>query len=146
MFPDFSRPPIPPNGPRRRWSRWLVTALIAIGLGALATLLGGFVLGILVAILAVVVDYSSDWFFGRTSPFFRQPESDFDTPDLPRVADREEVQAYRGWQQRRVTRYQYERVVARRRLAHREISREQFDALIAYIGDAEAGRPAKPGS
>lgn len=144
MFPDLSRPPVPPNGPRRRWRRWLVIVLFAIGLGVLTTLIAGFVLGILVAIFVLVIDYTTVRLFGFSSPFFRQSESDYDTPDLPRAADREEVQAYRLWEQQRVTRYQYERVVARHRLAHREISREEFDALIAYIGDAEAGRSPEP--
>jgi hypothetical protein len=116
------------------------------------TLLFSFVLGI---VMAIVLNALFGIVIGAAAAsisfaFFRlyhtsrspggRPDSDYDTPDVPRLSDKEEVQAYRALRRGRITRFQYERVVARRKYAHLDLTPPQFDELMAYINDAEAGR------
>lgn len=140
MFPDFTRPPVPPQTSAHAVAAvvgpLLFAAVLGVVMGAFINFLFGAVIGLASGSIALLGF--------RLYNISRNPrgrsDSDYDSPDAPRLADLDERQAYRALRRGRITRFQYERVVTRRKYAHGDLTHSQFEAVMSYIGQAEAGQ------
>ena len=140
MYPDFSRPPIRPSTAGRNALAVVGTLVFALALGLFLAVVLNFFFGLAIGIAASAIVYAMFRLSGVSHATASRGESDFDTPDAPRTADREEVRAYRAWRRGGITRFQYERAVARRKYAHGDLTHADLDQVMTYINEAEAGR------
>jgi uncharacterized membrane protein len=156
VLPDLGRPPAG-LGPRREaWIRYsLLISLFFTVLVLVLILLGEapgippVLAGTLLLVLLVVVllgSYSMyrlgvgnsvlfQTFAARRGARFGNPDA-----DTRRRADRQETEARRLLRRKKITRVQYERILAQRRFAHGELTSAEYHEVLAFL-DRVSGAP-----
>lgn len=141
---DLSRPPPSPMGLRVPW--WLPVAVLWSGGFALIVLILWMVfpghearvviletatVAPLPVIAGLLIYYRMR--YGPSGVHWPVPEDRFDTSDAPRVADKEERTAYHQLRKGRISRRQYERIIAYRHFVHGEISRTEYHHIVSEL-------------
>lgn len=160
MFPDLTRPPSR-LGPRHEgWVTWsLILVLSFVGILVAATLTAGHPNGLgAVFIILVFLNFSfaglgvSTFRLGVYHSRFRQWRAargaPFGDPERgrSRVADRDEIAASRRLRRRRISRIQYERVIAYRRFVHGELTKTEYHQVLDFLSfhESHPSRSARP--
>ena len=158
MLPDLTRPPAP-IGPRRAgWVRWFIGMLVSFV--AVIVFLNFLaqptpdpsirIVWLLMGMVAGVCFSYCTYRLGTGNSVARQALAArggaFGDPERGRrrVADREEVQAYRRFRRGRISRIQYERTIAYRRFVHGELSKLEYHQVLDFLAFHEA-HPARSG-
>jgi hypothetical protein len=158
VLPDLNRPPAG-IGPRiPAWVRYCLWVLVyytftvvlfalfdaaprILPVLALALLTGWVLVGVVASYamyrLGVRRSVGVQALAARPGSRFGDPEA-----DTPRLADRHEVDARRLYRRKKITRVQYERILAHRRFAHGELTNAEYHEVMAFL-DAAGGTPVE---
>jgi hypothetical protein len=147
VLPDLTRPPSH-LGPRREgWFKWFggvvgsfVVLILCYSLltGPIASFAFAVLLSVLVVVAIAVLLYSAyrlgvgnsvaTQVYAARGGRFGDPEG-----GRRRIADREEITAYRDLRRRRISRIQYERILAYRRFVHGELTKSEYHQVLDFL-------------